>query len=118
MEGKLEKRCGLMEEEIRKSRDAWKKMEEERELLMKEMEQARKERERLMKEEDKVEEIKKELRDKLQEEVAEVSQRLAMENKTDEGVLRLQSPSQDFHSMVLSALPVLTYCSENLPYYN
>ena len=55
MEEKLEKRCGLMDEEMKKSRDAW-KMEEERELFMKEMDQVR---ERLRKEEDKVGEIKK-----------------------------------------------------------
>ena len=65
MEEKLEKRCGLMEEKTRKLRDAWKKMEGERELLLiKVMEQAGKERERLRKEAEKVEEIK-ELRDKL-----------------------------------------------------
>ena len=96
MEEKLEKRCGLMEEETRKLRDACKKMEEERELSIKVMEQAGKERERLKKEVDKVEEIKKELRDKLQQ-VAEISQRLAMEKKTDD-VASLPSPSQNFHS--------------------
>ena len=57
MEEKVKKRCGLMEE-TRKLRDAWKKIEEECELLTKVMEKAGKERERLRKEADKVEEIK------------------------------------------------------------
>jgi myosin heavy subunit len=95
MEEKVEKRHRLIEEEMR---DARKKMEEEHEVLMKTMKQAGKERERLRKEEEKVEDIKKELRDKLRE-VAEMSRRLTMENnKTADDVPSLPSPSQDCHS--------------------